>query len=154
MRTTIVTCFTIIALGLAFDVAAAEQTLKPIHAYRLGNEDQPAVLYYTEQGDGYRIVTTWVDEQEVQKRHIGHLESGQHYTLSLGGLSPPVQFTVRSNADHVIMNVPERPVYAHQCSVTADAYPTPLQRLVLYPRDRGGEDGPLSASIEPTSHGQ
>ncbi|PRY71388.1 hypothetical protein [Halomonas ventosae] len=153
MRTTIVSCIAVIALGLAFGAAAAEQTLKPLHAYRLGNEDQPAVLYYTERGDGYEIVTTWVDEQKVQMRHIGHLEPGQRYTLSLGGLSPPVQFTVHGDANQVIMGVAERPAYARRCSGPEAAYPTPLQRLVLCLRVRGGADRPLSADIGLTRRG-
>lgn len=133
MKTITVICAMVIALVLAFGVAA-EQILKPIHAYRLGGDDQPAVLYYTERGGGYEVVTTWVDEQEVQMRHIGHLEPGQRYTLSLGGLSPPVQFTVHSDAGQVVMDVPESPAYAQRCSGPEDAYPTPLQRLVLCPR--------------------
>lgn len=154
MRTTIVSCFAVIALGLAFGAAAAEQTLKPIHAYRLGNGEQAAVLYYTERGDGYEIVTTWVDEQEVQMRHIGHLEPGQRYTLSLGGLRPPVQFTVHGDAGQVVMEVPDRPAYAQRCRGPEAGYPTPLQRRVLCPSDRGVASRPLSAGIGPTRRGQ
>lgn len=140
MRTTIVTCSTVIALGLAFGAAAAEQTLKSIQAYRLGNDDQRAVLYYTESGytesgNGYEVVTTWIDDQDVQMRHIGHLEPGQRYTLSLTGLSPPVQFTIRSDAGQVVMDVPESSKYARQCSGLEASHPTPLQRLVLCPRE-------------------
>lgn len=144
MRTTIVSCFTLITLVLGIGAAVAEQTLKPIHAYRLGTEEQSAVLYYTERDDGYEVVTTWVDEQEVQMRHIGHLARGQRYTLSLGGLSPPVQFTVRSDAGQVVMGVPKRPAYAQRCGGPEAAYPTPLQRLVLCPR---GQTLAIDASV-------
>ncbi|MDI5985088.1 hypothetical protein QLQ85_09805 [Halomonas sp. M4R5S39] len=134
MKTITVICAMVIALLLAFGVAA-EQILKPIHAYRLGGDDQRAVMYYAERGAGYEVVTTWVGEEEVLMRHIAYLEPGQRYTLSLIERGLPVQFTVHSDAGQVVMvGESEAPAYARQCHGHEDGYPTPLQRLVLCPR--------------------
>lgn len=133
MKTITVICAMVIALLLAFGVAA-EQILKPIHAYRLGGDDQRAVMYYAERGAGYEVVTTWVGEEEVLMRHIAYLEPGQRYTLSLIERGLPVQFTVHSDAGQVVMDMPDAPAYVWQCQGSDGAYPTPLQRLVLCPR--------------------
>jgi hypothetical protein len=118
--------------------AAAEQMLKPIHAYRLGGGDQSAVLYYVERDGGHEVVTTWVDEQEVLMRHIAYLEPGQRYSLSLVERGLPVQFAVRNDAGLVVMmDGREARAYAQVCSGPETAYPTPLQRLVLCPRGSG-----------------
>ncbi|WP_416140771.1 hypothetical protein ACM26W_10520 [Halomonas sp. HK25] len=123
-----------LALLVASGVAA-EQLLKPVHAYRLGGDDQSAVLYYVARGGGHEVVTTWVDEQEVLMRHIAYLEPGQRYTLSLIERGLPVQFAVHNDAGLVVMmDGRETPAYAQRCSGSETAYPTPLQRLVLCPR--------------------
>ncbi len=134
MKTITLMCAMVIALLLAFGVAA-EQILKPIHAYRLGGDDQRAVMYYAERGAGYEVVTTWVGEEEVLMRHIAYLEPGKRYTLSLIERGLPVQFTVRNDAGSMVMvGEPEAPAYAQRCRGPEDAYPTPLQRLVVCPR--------------------
>ncbi|MDN3520989.1 hypothetical protein [Halomonas ramblicola] len=154
MKTITVICAMVIALVLASEVAA-EQILKPIHAYRLGGDDQRAVLYYAERGGGHEVVTTWVGEEEVQMRHIAYLEPGQRYTLSLIGLGLPVQFTVRNDAGQVVMvGTPETPAYAQRCSGPENAYPTPLQRLVLCPRGQRIEsDGHQAPQLTASGRG-
>lgn len=136
MKTTIATSSALVALSLAFGAAAAERTLEPLQAYPLGNDDRPTVLYYTGNEAGYEVVTTWIDDQGVQMRHIAYLDRGQRYTLSLIERGLPVRFTIHGNAARVVMDGAEQSKYAQQCDRIEAFGPTPVQRQLLCPRDR------------------
>lgn len=146
MRILSLVCSAIIALGLAIVAVAAEQILKPIHAYRLGSDDQAAILYYVAEGNGYDVVTTWVGAEDVPMRHIAHLEPGQHYALSLIERGLPVQFTVRNDDGQVVMGEAESLFQARGCGGDIYAYPSPVQRLVLCHRDPVIAEHPASSS--------
>ncbi|MDX1606173.1 MAG: hypothetical protein R3202_08260, partial [Candidatus Competibacterales bacterium] len=81
------------SLGPLSTANAAGTAMQAMHAYTLGPAEHPAVVYYTETGQGYEVVTTWLANggQGPMMRHTAYLTPGEQYNLSLRAAGLPVE---------------------------------------------------------------
>jgi hypothetical protein len=136
---------TTMTLGALCTAAYADNTLQPMQAYSLGPDEHPTVVYYTETGQGYEVVTTWLanEGRGPMMRHSAYLAPGEHYTLSLPGTGLPVEFTIHSDAVHVAMESETQDAAvaelnpATRCAAVAAFEPTPVQQMLLCPPGSG-----------------
>ena len=107
------------AAVFSMGIAHSDELSSPMNATAIPLGDHTAVVYYTEQGDEYEVVTTIGPNYDVEGsivRHVTRVQAGESFDIEIarnGTYSDPRTITISRNGDALMVATGGFPQLAH-----------------------------------------